>query len=132
MLRKDSLVIRKTLELCEAILEQPEYRSIQERVLAFEEDEQAQGLYEALIEKEQELSRERNSGAPVGETELAELDCRWKELVENPVAKAFLDARDEAQEIQARVHRYISGTFELGCVPKPEDMEGCGQGCSCH
>jgi hypothetical protein len=52
----------------------------------------------------------------------------------NPVARGFLDAQEELQQVQQSVHKYIKKTLELGRMPAEEDLaEGsCGHGCGCH
>jgi hypothetical protein len=38
------------------------------------------------------------------------------------------------QKIQRSIQDYVSHTFELGRVPKPDEISGgsCGSGCGCH
>ena len=55
--------------------------------------------------------------------------------MENPAARAFLDAQEEMHDIQKSVTRMVKKTLELGRVPSEEDIsEGgsCGSGCGCH
>jgi cell fate (sporulation/competence/biofilm development) regulator YlbF (YheA/YmcA/DUF963 family) len=135
MAQDDSLVMRKTRELCEAIVAQPEFRSIQERVSAFEADAEARRLYDSLVERHQQLQRQQEMGRIIGDDEMDGFDKLRQQVFDNGVAKGFLDAREEAHNLQMSVRRFVSKTFELGRLPEPEDMDGggcCESGCSCH
>ncbi len=135
-LQEDTLVMRKTRELCETIISQPEFIAIQKRVSAFEADSEAKGLYDSLVERHQELSRQQGMGQPITDEEMDGFDSLRRRVFEHPVAKGFLDAREEAHNLQMSVRRFVSKTFELGRLPKPEELEegggGCGGGCGCH
>lgn len=130
----NSEVMQKTRELCEMIIARPEFRSIQARVDAFAADTEARELYESIVEKSEELQGRQESGQPIDDGEMESFDGLRKRLVENPVARAFMEAREEAHDMQMSVRRYISKTFELGRLPGAEDLEGgCGShGCGCH
>lgn len=132
----DSVVMKKTRELCEVIISQPEFLSIQERVSAFEADAEARGLYDSLVERHQELQRQQGMGQPITDEEMDGFDKLRQQVFENRVAKGFLDAREEAHDLQMSVRRFVSKTFELGRMPEAGELEGggggCGGGCSCH
>ncbi|HPA19716.1 MAG TPA: YlbF family regulator [Verrucomicrobiae bacterium] len=135
MVQDDSLVMRKTRELCEVIVAQPEFRSIQERVSAFEADPEARRLYDSLVERHQQLQRQQEMGRVIGDDEMDDFDKLRQQVFDNGVAKGFLDAREQAHNFQMSVRRFVSKTFELGRLPEPEDMDGggcCESGCSCH
>ena len=54
-------------------------------------------------------------------------------FLNNPVARGFLDAQEEMQQIQESIGRYVHKTFELGRVPAAEDFPSshCGPSCGC-
>jgi hypothetical protein len=58
-------------------------------------------------------------------------------LLRNPVARGFIDAQEELQQVQRSVHQYVSKTLELGRLPTEEELDGggcCGEnhgGCGC-
>ena len=56
---EESPVLRKTKELCETILEQPNMRSIRQRVDAFMGDPGARAQYEGLMSKGQALQEKQ-------------------------------------------------------------------------
>lgn len=123
----------KTLELCEAIVAQPEMVSIRKRIDAFIADSTARGQYETVNEKGRTLHHKQHSGEPLNGEEVAEFEKHRDELLKNPVARGFLDAQEELHDMQQTIQKYVHKTFELGRVPKAEDMEegSCGHGCGC-
>lgn len=134
--QEDSVVMQKTRELCETIISQPEFVSIQKRVSAFEADAEAKGLYDSLVERHQQLSRQQGMGEPIADEDMDGFDKLRQRVFEHPVAKGFLDAREEAHHLQMSVRHFVSKTFELGRLPAAAELEegggGCGGGCSCH
>ena len=70
----DTVVLTKTKELCQAILDEPNMRGIRQRVDAFMSDDQAQALYDGLVAKSQALQqKQEHSIQPSGE-ELADFE----------------------------------------------------------
>lgn len=136
MAQDDSVVMKKTRELCELIISQPEFRSIQERVSAFEASDEARGLYDSLVERHQQLQRQQGMGQSITDEEMDGFDRLRQRVFDNGIAKGFLDAREEAHNLQMSVRRFVSKTFELGRLPEPAELDGegggCGGGCSCH
>jgi len=131
---EESPVTRKTKELCQTLLDEPGVRSIRQRIDAFLEDEEARAQYEELVAKGQALQEKQQNAMQLTDGEIAEFEQQREGLLNNPVARGFLDAQDELQQVQQSVHKYIKKTLELGRIPAEEDLaEGsCGHGCGCH
>jgi len=132
---EESTITRKTKELCEAIVSQPEMISIRKRIDAFLSDAGARNQYELVASKGQALHDKQHGGQPLENTEISEFEKHRDSLLQNPVARGFLDAREELHEIQHSIQKYVSKTLELGRVPNEADMEeegSCGEGCGCH
>jgi cell fate (sporulation/competence/biofilm development) regulator YlbF (YheA/YmcA/DUF963 family) len=127
-------VIEKTRELCETILDQPEFKSVRRDVDAFMSNDAAKSQYEQLAEKGEYLHHKQHQGVPLGQEEIAEYEKLRTAFLANPVAKSFLDAQEKMQEVQQTVGKFVSKTLELGRVPTEEDLDGgsCGSGCGCH
>ena len=127
-------IIRKTKELCQAILDQPTMPSIRERVDAFMADEQTRGQYDTLMTKGQALQQKQQLSMPLTGEEIADFEQHRETLLKNAVARGFLDAQEELHQVQESIHQYVSKTLELGHVPTEEEMQGgsCGHGCGCH
>jgi cell fate (sporulation/competence/biofilm development) regulator YlbF (YheA/YmcA/DUF963 family) len=130
---EDSPVIRKTKELCQTILEQPEIRSIRQRIDAFFGDEKARAQYEELVNKGQALQQKQQQALPLSGEEIADFEQERDTLLGNPVARGFLDAQEELHQVQESINKYVNKTLELGRLPSDEEIEAssCGHGCSC-
>jgi cell fate (sporulation/competence/biofilm development) regulator YlbF (YheA/YmcA/DUF963 family) len=127
-------VRQKTLELCESIVRQPQFQSIRRRVESFMADSGAQQQYQSLTEKGRSLHERQHQGLPLDGREIAVFDSERDAFLKNPVAKGFMDAQEEMQDLQQEVQQYVTKTFELGRVPSEEDLQegSCGHGCGCH
>jgi cell fate (sporulation/competence/biofilm development) regulator YlbF (YheA/YmcA/DUF963 family) len=130
----ENAIIEKTKALCQTIVDQPAMSSIRQRVDAFLADAGARGQYETLMSKGQALQEKHAQGHEPGSAEIADFEKHRDALLSNPVARGFLDAREELHNIQHSIQTYVSKTLELGRVPTAEDMEdhSCGDGCGCH
>ena len=127
-------ILLKVKELCETIVTQPEFTRIRQRVDAFMSDDTAKSLYQAVVEKGESLQHKQQMGMPLADSEIQGFEQERDKLVGNPVARGFLDAQEEMQQVQKSVGTYVAKTFELGRIPSDEDLsEGsCGSGCGCH
>jgi len=128
-------ILLKTKELCETIVNQPEFTSIRQRVDTFMADEAAKTLYQSVVEKGESLQHKQQMGSPLENAEIEGFEKERESLINNPVAKGFLDAQQEMQQVQQSVGQYVSKTFELGRLPTDEDLSSsgsCGSGCGCH
>ncbi|HKQ38371.1 MAG TPA: YlbF family regulator [Verrucomicrobiae bacterium] len=124
----------KTRELCQAIVDQPEFQEMRRQVEAFMGDDKAKTQYQTVMEKGELLQHKQNMGAPLSNDEIVEFEKERDALVNNPIARGFLDARQQMQKVQESVGQFVAMTFELGRLPTEEDMNGgsCGSGCGCH
>jgi cell fate (sporulation/competence/biofilm development) regulator YlbF (YheA/YmcA/DUF963 family) len=131
---EDSVVIQKTRELCQSILEQDGFQSIKRQVDEFLADQTAQDHYQRVVEKANLLQQKQQGGMPMSGEEITEFEQDRSALLENTVAKGFLDAQDAMNRLQSSVNQYLTKTFELGRIPKAEDFDdgSCGSGCGCH
>jgi cell fate (sporulation/competence/biofilm development) regulator YlbF (YheA/YmcA/DUF963 family) len=134
MTQTEDAVRQKTLELCEAIVQQPQFQNIRQRVDSFMADTKAQTLYETLSEKGRSLHEKQHQGITLDAREIASFESDRQALMNNPVARSFVDAQEEMHEMQESVHQLVSKTFELGRIPTAQDLESgsCGHGCGCH
>jgi cell fate (sporulation/competence/biofilm development) regulator YlbF (YheA/YmcA/DUF963 family) len=125
-------VMAKTIELCETILSQPDFKTMKRDIEAFLADEQAKQLYRAVAEKGEYLHHKQHQGVQLGDDEIAEYEQHRQALMGRAAARAFLDAQENMRQIQDTVTKYVTKTLEIGRVPAAEDFESCGAGCSCH
>lgn len=131
---EETLVVRKTRELCQTILEQPEFSLIRESMDSFMASDEAKNQYQIVMEKGESLQQKQQTGLPLDNDEIAEFEKDRELLMANPVACGFLDAQQKMHKTQETVMKFVSKTFELGRVPTQEDFQegSCGTGCGCH
>ena len=131
---EESTVTQKTRELCEAILEQPEYQAARKNIEAFLADDKSRAQYDGLTIKGQALQQKQQQALPLTGEEISAFEKERDALLANPVARGFLDAQEQMHEFQETVNQLLSKTLELGRVPNPEETDsgGCGSGCGCH
>ncbi len=129
----ENAVIEKTRELCQTILNQPEYQAIRKQVDAFFDNEQAQAAYQVLTSKGEYLQHKQEQRLPLSGEEIAEYESHREQFFSNPVARDFVNAQQSIHKMQETVAQYVAKTYELGRIPGPEDFEsgGCGSGCGC-
>ena len=131
---EETAVQRKTRELCQAILDEPNMRSVRQRIDAFIGDEKARNQYDTLMSKGQALQQKQQASMPLSSEEISDFEKHREQLLNNPVARGFLDAQEELHQVQESIHQYVNKTLELGRMPTEEDLSGggCGSGCGCH
>ena len=130
----ENIVIEKTRELCQTILDQPEYQAVRRQVDAFLSDETAQAAYQLLSEKGEYLQHKQAQNLPLDPEEIAAYETHREQFFGNPVARDFMGAQQAIHKMQETVAQHVAKTFELGRVPNADDFEAgsCGSGCGCH
>lgn len=132
-----SPIIEMTEKLCATILDQPEYKEISEKINKFSEDEHAKQMYQSVYELQMRLQEKQMQGLPITEEETESFQMEYEALLELETARGFIEAQQMIEEIEQTVQSYITNTFKLGRVPRPEDFIqggtcGCGGGsCGC-
>jgi len=131
---EETAVQRKTRELCQTILEEPNMQSIRKRIESFLADDQARGQYEGVVTKGQALQDKQQHSMPLTGEEIAEYETQRDQLMRNPLAREFVDAQEEMHQIQQSIQQYITKTLELGRLPSADEISShsCGHGgCGC-
>ncbi len=131
IIAEDSSVMAKTRELCETIISDQEFTSLQEKMENFYGNEEASLQFQSLQELGDGLNQKQQAGVQLGEAEIKEFDDRKSELFKNAVVTDFLQAQQEIQVLQQSVSKYIGLTLELGRVPTEEDFAEASQGGGC-
>ena len=124
-------ILQKTRELCQAIIDQPDFEAIRRQVDAFLADENIKTQYQELSERSALLQHKQQTGMPLDMTEIADFEQRREAFLNNPIAQGFLAAQQFMQHVQDSVGQYVAKTYELGRMPKEEDLDSCGHGCGC-
>ncbi|HVV72584.1 MAG TPA: YlbF family regulator [Verrucomicrobiae bacterium] len=130
---EETPVTQKTKELCQTILDQPNMRSIRQRIDAFMADDKARAQYDGVVEKGQALQQKQQLSMPLSGEEIADFEQQRDALLQNPVARDFMDAQEELHDVQHSIQKYVNKTLELGRLPTEQDLSsgGCGNGCGC-
>ena len=130
---EESPVMQKTRELCQTILDQPTMQSIRQRIDAFMGDEKTRTHYDDLVQKGQALQQKQQMSLALSGEEVSDFEKHRDALMQNPVARGFLDAQEELHHVQQSVQQYVNKTLELGRLPTDEEMSAgsCGHGCGC-
>ena len=128
-------VDEKIRDLCQAILERPDFSDLRRRIDAFMADEKVKYEYQMLNDSGALLQQKQQHGAPITEEEIGRFEALRDSFMKNPVATEFLDAQQEVSRVQDNILKHVQKTLELGRVPTPEDMNdgSCcnNQGCGC-
>ncbi len=130
---EDSLVLQKTRELCQAILEQPGFVTLRKQMDTFFSDAPTQNHYQQVVAKGEKLQQKQQMGLALTDDEVRDFESDRDALVSNPVARAYLEAQQQMHHLEHSVGKYVAKTLELGRLPTEQEMaDGCGGGCSCH
>jgi len=142
ILAENSAVMAKTKELCESITQDSEFLALQGQVERFLTDDAAKLQYQSVHEKGEELHQKQHAGVELSEAEIKGFEDARDALMENEIAREFMEAQQKLQAVQQTIGKYIGMTIELGRVPEAEDLEsahgggsccgGGGGGCGCH
>lgn len=123
----------KLEDLCRAILAEPGFEGARLQVEKFLINDEARAQYVRVSEAGEHLHHKQSQGVQLSETEVGEFEKEREKLLNDPVARGFLDAQEKLQGIQETINKFVGKTLELGRVPALEELGGgCGHGCGCH
>ena len=128
---ENSAIAQKTRELCQVILDQPDFQTIRRRVDEFLADENIRLQYQELSDRGAMLQHKQQTGVQLDMMEIADFEKRREAFLNNPVAQGFLAAQQAMHDLQESVSQYVAKTFELGRIPQKHDFDSCGHGCGC-
>jgi cell fate (sporulation/competence/biofilm development) regulator YlbF (YheA/YmcA/DUF963 family) len=131
---EETAITRKTRELCQMILDEPSMQALRQRIDTFMADEETRAQYDGLIAKGQALQEKQQGAVALTGEEISEFEQQRDSLLNNPVAREFLDAQQELHQVQESIQKYVSKTIELGRLPSEEELSSgcCGDhSCGC-
>ncbi len=128
---KESPITQKAQELCQAIVEQPDFLELKQKLDAFLADELLKFDYQQVNGLGELLQMKQSQGLELPQDEVAKFEALREKLLNDPVAQGFLEAQQQLQQLHEVVNRFLEKTFELGRRPEYEDVHGCGD-CGCH
>lgn len=124
-------VEEKIRELCQSILDRPDFTDLRRRIDAFMIDEKAKYEYQMLNDSGALLQQKQQHGVQITEEEIGRFEALRDSFTGNPVATEFMTAQQEVSRLQDNILKHVQKTFELGRVPTVEDMND-GSCCSDH
>lgn len=119
---------QQTDALCEAIVSQESFKNLHGRIATFMEDEKLKYDYGILNDRGALLQQKQEYGMEIKPEEAQEFEKLREEFMANPVAQGFLEAQEEVQDIQNRIHQHLAKAFELGHTPSQGDFDFCSDG----
>ena len=128
-------IAKGTNQLCESIVSQKGFAELYKKIDAFINDEKLKYEYGMLNDRGALLQQKQQAGVEIAENEIADFEKLREEFMANPIASQFLEAQEEVQQVQDRIHQVIAKTFEVGHVPQSEDFDFCSDGfgnCGCE
>ena len=131
---EESAITRKTRELCQMVLDEPSMQALRQRIDTFMADEETRAQYDGLIAKGQVLQEKQQRSVALTGEEISDFEQQRDSLLNNPVAREFLDAQQELHQVQESIQKYVSKTIELGRLPSEEELSSgcCGDhSCGC-
>jgi len=128
---EETAVIAKTKELCAEIAADPTFRDLQAKVERFLADDAARLQYQSVHERGEDLGHKQRAGIELGTSEIKEFEAARDALFANEIARDFLSAQRELEELQQEIGKYVGATIELGRVPTEEEMSAQSSGGCC-
>ncbi len=123
----------KLEDLCRSILSQADVESHRLSVDQFLVNDEARSHYSRVSEQGEHLHHKQMQGVQLSAEEIAEFERQRDQLLNNPVARGFIDAQEAMQGIRESINQFVGKTLELGRMPETGELEGgCGHGCGCH
>src|SRR5437763_12242743 len=98
---ENPLIQQKTIELCQAIIEQPDFQTIRRQVDAFLADESIKLQYQELSDRGAMLQHKQQTGMPLDMAEIADFEKRRETLLSSHTAQGFLAAQQALPHVQA-------------------------------
>jgi cell fate (sporulation/competence/biofilm development) regulator YlbF (YheA/YmcA/DUF963 family) len=132
--QEESPVIRKTKELCQAILDHPAYQEMRRTITQFLGDEQMRSQYHRLCDLQDQLHEKHENGELLTDADLLEFEREEHKFLSHPLAQSFMEAQRALHKIEKTISAYVRKTFELGRLPEDSDFDsgGCGPKCGCR
>jgi len=130
---KESPITQRTLELCQAIVEQDDFQSLKQKLDAFMSNELLKFEYQQVNGLGELIRARQSQGLELPMDDVAKFEVLREKFLNDPVAQGFLDAQDQLQQLHEVVSRFLNKTFELGKRPEYEDVhDGSCRDCGCQ
>lgn len=121
----------KARELCDAIVNDSEFKAMHANVEKFLADDASRDAYRVLHEKGAELQDKQRIGVELSAQEMTDFELAREEIFQNEVIVGFMDAQQQLQGLQKSVNDFLGLTIELGRIPTEEEVAESNQGGGC-
>ncbi len=133
-------LVGRTIALAGALAQSQKVIAAKARIGLFYQNSAATDLFRKVSEYGEKLQEKRAAGMQLSEQEINQFDELRKNVVENPLCKDFLDAREQLDTILATIHQYLIMAIEKGTAPTDEEVaanmqqqySACSCGGECH
>lgn len=115
-------VAKLAMELASAFAQSQKVVSAKARIGLFYQNPAATDLFRKVSEYGETLRNKHMEGMPPSESEIAEFDKLRQDVVNNPLCKGFLEARQELDEMLSVVNQYMVMAIEKGTAPTDEEV----------
>lgn len=132
-------LVTLTTELANAFAASQKVISARARIGLFYQNPEATDLFRKVNEYGEKLRNKHMEGMPPSEEEIATFDTLRQNVVDNPICKGFLEARQELDQLLSTINQYLCLAIEKGSAPSDEEVAdsmsqqvscSCGSGCS--
>lgn len=132
-------LLEATTALCNLLAQSPQVVAAKARIGLFFQNPEATKLFEEVNSYGEELRNKHLAGMPPTEEEINKFDQLRQAVVENELARGFLESRQTIDGILSAVNQYLGMSIDLGRAPSAEEVEqarqqaasqSCGCGCS--
>ncbi len=116
-------------DLCKALLEDEKLKGVFTSIDAFMENDVSKELFSQMQTKGEELQTKQQAGIELTAGEVEEYNKLREKMLDDPAAKAFVEAQESIQSVHQTIGSWVSLVFENGRMPTEEEFEGhCGPG----
>ena len=115
-------LVTLTRALADAFAQSQKVISARARVGLFYQNAEATDLFRKVNEYGEELREKHLAGMPPSEDEIAKFDKLRQDVIDNPLCKGFLEARQELDTLLSTVNQYLCLAIDKGCAPTDEEV----------
>ncbi len=134
-------VLEATTKLCAVLAQSPVIIASKARIGLFFQDQKATELFRKVTAYGEELRSKHLAGMPPTEEEIAQFDQLRQNVVDNPLARDFLEARQTIDDMLVTINQFMSMAIDKGKAPTLEEVaaaaaaaasSNCSCGGHCH
>lgn len=116
-------LVELTTKLCDALAQDQKIISSKARIGLFFQNADATKLFQDVNNYGEELRNKHLSGMAPTEEEIAKFDELRQAVVENDLARGFLEARQQIDEVLGTINQFLGMSIDLGRAPSLDEVE---------